>query len=60
MKQGQTVKFKHPLTENEAGECFTVMELRGPRVLVQAQNSGFSAGFVPTAVYLASDLIEIE
>lgn len=59
MNKGQTVKFKNPLTENEAKERFTVLELRGPRVLVQVQNSGFSAGLVPTAVYLVSDLKKV-
>lgn len=59
MKQGQTVMFKHP-TENEATERFTVLELRGPRVLVQVQNSSFSTELIPTAVYLVSDLIEVQ
>ena len=58
-KTGQIVTFKTP-APNEQGEQFKVIEMRGPRVLVQVLNSGFSAGLEPTCVYLASELQAIE
>ncbi len=54
---GQSVKFINPLTDDERGERFTVLELRGERVLVE-----FICDMTirPTSVYLAEDLISAD
>ncbi len=54
MEVGQIVKFRDPISKEEAQETFEVLELRGDRVLV-----GFICDMtiVPTLVYLESDLI---
>ena len=35
LQVGQVVKFAAPLSEDERGERFTVLELRGDRILVE-------------------------
>lgn len=52
---GQLVRFIAPLNEDEREEQFTVLELRGERVLVE-----FVCGMSirPTFVYLAADLVQ--
>jgi hypothetical protein len=57
-KPGQIVKFAVPMTEAERLERFTVLEMRGERVLVQDASSFWDGHLLhPTAVYLAADLI---
>jgi hypothetical protein len=51
---GQIVKFKEP-GEDEVGAIFTVVEMRGPRVLVRDHTSHMA--IQPTFVYQAGDLI---
>lgn len=55
MHNGQTVKFSNPTNEAERAERFIVLELRGPRVLVEFI---CDMSIKPTAAYLADDLIE--
>jgi hypothetical protein len=50
---GDTVKFATPLDTNEANERFTVLELRGPRALVQLQ---CNSALAPTFSYYADEL----
>ena len=54
---GQLVRFIAPLNEDEREEQFTVLELRGERVLVE-----FVCGMSirPTFVYLAADLVPVD
>ena len=54
---GQLVRFIAPLNEDEREEKFTVLELRGERVLVE-----FVCGMSiwPTFVYLAGDLVPVD
>jgi hypothetical protein len=53
IRVGDTVKFLSPLTEEEGGERFIVIEHRGPRVLVEAV---CDMRVKPTFVYEAADL----
>ena len=53
MNIGETVRFSNPLTPDEAAERFTVLEIRGDRVLVEFI---CSMHLLPTFVYLLSDL----
>lgn len=48
------LKFKSPMTADEAAERFELVEARGDRVLVSLVNSGMA--IVPTFVYMAADL----
>jgi hypothetical protein len=51
---GQIVKFVAPVSDNERHERFKVLELRGPRVLVEFV---CDMSIRPTFVYLAADLV---
>jgi hypothetical protein len=53
MTKGMLVRFKNP-TKAEAGERFTVLEVRGDRVLVE--DAASTMRIAPTFVYLISDL----
>lgn len=53
MKPGQTVKFLAPLSIAESGDRFTILELRGNRMLVELV---CTMSFKPTFVYLTSEL----
>ena len=50
---GDVVRFREPLTREEEGERFEVLEMRGERVLVV---SLCDLPIPPTYVYLAADL----
>lgn len=54
---GQSVKFINPLTDDERGERFIVLELRSERVLVE-----FICDMTirPTFVYPTADLVSVE
>jgi hypothetical protein len=52
---GTIVKFAFPSGDEEAGERFIVMELRGDRVLVEAINK---MNIRPQFVYLLMELLE--
>ena len=52
---GQLVKFATPETANEKMERFTVVELRGTRVLVEFV---CELAIKPTFVYLVSEMVE--
>ena len=54
---GQLVRFISPLTEDERGENFTVLELRGERALVEFV---CEMNIRPTFVYLAADLMPVD
>ena len=54
---GQTVQFAAPLSDDEADERFVVIELRGPRVLVEFV---CEMNLRPQSVYLIEDLIPAE
>jgi hypothetical protein len=54
MNVGDCVQFVAP-SADEVGDRFVVVELRGPRVLVQVADWQLGA-IVPTAAYLAKDL----
>ena len=54
---GQLVRFVAPLSEDERGEKFTVLELRGERALVEFV---CEMSIRPTFVYLAADLIPVD
>ena len=54
MQVGQQVKFAAPMTDDEAAERFTVVELRGERVLVEFI---CDMPLRPQFVYLAADLV---
>jgi hypothetical protein len=51
---GETVKFAAPLTDDERVERFTVIELRGHRVLVEYI---CDMRLKPQSVYFVADLI---
>lgn len=50
---GQTVKFREPRDADEASERFTVVELRGERVLVEFI---CDMTLCPQSVYLVEDM----
>ena len=54
---GQTIKFANPLSDDKRDERFTVVELRGDRVLVEFI---CDMRIKPQSVYLASDLEPID
>lgn len=54
---GQRVKFAAPLNEDERQERFTVVELRGDRVLVEFI---CDMNIRPSFVYLTADLVSAE
>lgn len=54
---GQTVKFANPLSDDERDERFTVVELRGDRVLVEFI---CDMRVKPQSVSLAADLESID
>ena len=54
---GQRVKFTAPLNDNERQERFTVIELRGNRVLVEFI---CDMSIRPTFVFLSADLVSSE
>jgi len=54
MRIGDIVRFREPLDDFEKEERFVVIELRGLRVLVEAQIPMF---IKPQCSYLVSDLI---
>ncbi len=56
MNVGDRVKFRIPMTQDEATEIFTVIELRGPRLLVELV---CDMHIKPMFVYDAEDLIAI-
>jgi len=51
------VRFISPLNEDERGENFTVLELRGERALVEFV---CEMNIRPTFVYLAADLMPVD
>ena len=54
---GRTVRFAAPLNDREAAQRFAVIELRGPRVLVQTLDPYLqSQRLVPQMVYALADL----
>lgn len=53
MKAGDIVRFRDPNTD-EIGTLYVVIEMRNPRVLVQALGSGLT--YPPQAVYLVADM----
>jgi hypothetical protein len=53
---GDRVKFRIPTTQDEAFEIFTVIELRGPRLLVELV---CDMRIKPVFVYNTGDLIAI-
>jgi hypothetical protein len=53
---GDVVKFAQPMSDAEQIQRFVVVELRGPRVLVQDLVTDMA--IKPQAVYLASDLVK--
>jgi len=55
LQVGQLVKFANPETANEKIERFTVVELRGTRVLVEFV---CDLNIKPTFVYLVSEMVE--
>lgn len=55
LRPGMRVRFAVPLDEREALERFVVLELRGPRVLVQAQ---VDMVLKPQMVYPCTDMVE--
>lgn len=58
---GQIVKFAVPMTDFETEQTFLVLELRGPRLLLQELHPSFDSWTIkPTCVYDASDMIAAE
>lgn len=55
LQVGQLVKFANPQSANEMIERFTVVELRGTRVLVEFV---CDLAIKPTFVYLVSEMVE--
>jgi hypothetical protein len=53
---GDRVKFRIPMNQDEAAEIFTVIELRGPRLLVELV---CDMRIKPVFVYNAVDLISV-
>lgn len=55
---GTKVQFAEPLNEREAAQRFTVIELRGPRVLVQTLDPYLQRQrLVPQMVYALADMV---
>lgn len=54
---GQLVKFAAPITTAEESERFTVLELRGDRILVQFV---CDLTIKPTSVYSTADMISAD
>jgi hypothetical protein len=55
LQVGQEVRFAEPMSADEASERFVVVELRGPRVLVEFI---CDMAIKPQSVYLAADLVK--
>jgi hypothetical protein len=55
LQVGQEVRFAEPMSADEATERFVVVELRGPRVLVEFI---CDMAIKPQQVYLAADLVQ--
>ena len=54
---GQIVKFAQPVGSDEAAARFKVLELRGPRVLLEMAGDEFvNWSLKPTTVHLVADM----
>ena len=54
MKAGDIVRFANPLTDDEQDERFIVLEVRGPRVLVEFV---CDMHIRPTFAYMVAELV---
>lgn len=55
MNLNQVVKFKEPMSKDEAAERFVIVEVRGDRVLVELV---CEMTIRPTFVYMAEEMVE--